>query len=129
MGVRKGIAVRLQDEYPWLLPIHCFNPCLELVVKDALSKTFYDDIIDTLTSLYYFYHASGKRQREVQELANILEDGIQKPKKCHGTRWIQHKLQATKALLHSYRVIVMQLEAMAADKSSDQEKAKGLIQK
>ena len=25
MGVRKGIAVRLQDEYPWLLPIHCFN--------------------------------------------------------------------------------------------------------
>ena len=99
MGVRKGIAVRLQDEYPWLLPIHCFNPCLELVVKDALSKTFYDDIIDTLTSLYYFYHASGKRQREVQELANILEDGIQKPKKCHGTRWIQHKLQATKALL------------------------------
>ena len=27
MGVRKGIAVRLQDEYPWLLPIHCYLPC------------------------------------------------------------------------------------------------------
>ena len=50
MGVRKGIAVRLQDEYPWRLPIHCFNHRLELAVKDALSKTFYDDIIDTLTS-------------------------------------------------------------------------------
>ena len=129
MGVRKGIAVRLQDEYPWLLPIHCFNHRLELAVKDALSKMFYDDIIDTLTLLYYFYHASGKRQRELQELANILENGIQKPKKCNGTRWIQHKLQATKALLHSYKVIVMHLEAVAADKTSDQEKAKGLIQK
>ena len=71
MGVRKDIAVRLQDDYPRHLPIHCFNHRLELAVKDALSKTFHDDVIDILTSLYYLYHASGKRQREVQELTNI----------------------------------------------------------
>ena len=39
MGIRKGIAVRLQDKHLWLLPIHCFNHSLELAINYTLSTT------------------------------------------------------------------------------------------
>ena len=54
MGIRKGIVVRLQDKHLWLLPIQ------------SQSCSFYN----TLTLLHYFYHASGKEQSEVHELAS-----------------------------------------------------------
>lgn len=130
MGVKKGLAQLLrEDQIPWLVSVHCFNHRLELAVKDSFSRTYFDDIIEILTQLYYLYHNSPKRTGELEELASIMETQIRKPQKAHGTRWVQHKLRATQSLLKSYVVVVAHLESMASDPRHDQAKAKGILKK
>ena len=50
-----------------------------------------------------------------------------KPRKANGTRWVQHRLMTTRALLSSYPVLVAHLESMAVDPTHDRAKAKGLL--
>ena len=59
------------------------------------------------------YHKSPKRLRDLQSLAEDLDETVVKPQKAHGTRWLQHKKNAIKALLRSYLVIVHHLEERA----------------
>lgn len=79
--------------------------------------------------LFYAYKNSPKRLRELKALGDIMNEVVNKPLKAHGTRWVQHKLQATEALLKSYSVVVAHLENMANDKTHDQAKAKGILDK
>ena len=52
----------------------------------------------------------------MQALASELEENV-KTEKAHGTRWLQHKRNAIKALLRSYTVIVEHFEDLSADSS------------
>ncbi|XP_071835235.1 zinc finger protein 862-like [Apostichopus japonicus] len=129
LGKKKGLAALLRAEIPWLVSVHCFNHRLELAMKDALDKTYYSEITNTLMLLFYAYKNSPKRLRELKALGDIMNEVVNKPLKAHGTRWVQHKLQATEALLKSYSVVVAHLENMANDKTHDQAKAKGILDK
>ena len=53
MGRKKGVAARLRVDKPWLVTVHCFNHRLELAVKDAFAGTFYTNVFDTFTQIYY----------------------------------------------------------------------------
>ena len=76
--------------------------------------------------LFYLYNNSPKKLRDLRELAEILELQVKKPKKAHGTRWVQHRLDASQALIKSYEVICGHLEALAAANTNDT-KAKGIL--
>nr|XP_022291235.1 zinc finger protein 862-like isoform X2 [Crassostrea virginica] len=75
---------------------------------------------------------SAKRNREAQELAEIMDDHFLKPAKCNGTRWVEHKLLAVSKLLHNWFIIVSHMSNYAEDNTNrgeDRAKAKGIIQK
>ena len=72
MGKKKGVAARLGVDKPWLVTVHCFNHRLELAVKDAFAGTFYTDVFDTFTQIYYLYNNSPKRLRELAALAAAM---------------------------------------------------------
>ena len=132
LGHRHGVAALLQEDVPWLVAIHCLNHRLELGVKNALTKTYMDEITTMLTNLYYVYEKSPKRLRELKAIGEIMDTSANKPEKAHGTRWLQHKSRALHTLLSGYPVIVSHLEAMATDsrvKPADQVKFKSYAKK
>ena len=55
LGVRCGMAALHREDMPWLVVIHCLNHRLELGVKDALRKTYIDEVSSMLINLYYMY--------------------------------------------------------------------------
>ena len=130
LGVKNGLVALVRKEIPWVIGVHCLNHRLELAVKDALGKTYFEEVTNILTSLYYLYNNSPKRLRELRALGAVLEENINKPRKCHGTRWVQHRLTATQSLINSYSVVVQHVESMASDtKHGDSAKAKGVLNK
>lgn len=43
-GQKAGMMKKLQEDIPWLLPVHCVSHRLELAVKDALKATYFDEV-------------------------------------------------------------------------------------
>ena len=65
MGKINGLNVLVQDEAPWVVVVHCFNHRLELAIKDAfIESTFYLNINEILSKLYWLYQKSPKRLTE-----------------------------------------------------------------
>ena len=132
MGHVRGVSTLLKQQSPWIISVWCLVHRLELAVKDAFKSTYMDTVIEILTSIYYFYKGSAKRNREAQELAEIMDDHFLKPAKCNGTRWVEHKLLAVSKLLHNWFIIVSHMSNYAEDNTNrgeDRAKAKGIIQK
>jgi hypothetical protein len=132
MGERNGVATVLKRDSPWLLVVWCLAHRLELAVKDTFKKTYMDTVIENLTAVYYFYRGSSKRNREANELAEILEEEFLKPVKANGTRWVEHKLLAITKMLTNYSVVISHMMSYAEDvtnKAEDRTKTKGIIRK
>ena len=131
LGQKKGVAAQLKQGSPWLVAIHCFNHRLELAMKDAFNNTYVEDVNEMLMRIYYVYRNSTKRLRELKALAEIMEEQIKLPQRAHGTRWVQHKNRAIKALIQSYPTIVGHLENLATDTTktspADRAKMKGYL--
>ena len=87
-----------------------------------------DTVIVILTSIYYFYKGSANRNREAQEVAEIMDDHFLKPAKCNGDpRCVEHKLLAVSKLLHNLFIIVSHMSNYADDntnKGEERTKAK-----
>ena len=45
-----------------------------------------DQVTEVLNLVYYFYKGSAKRNREVEEIAEVMEDHFLKPEKANGDR-------------------------------------------
>ena len=118
VGVRHGLLALLKEDMPWLVAVRCMNHRLELAAKDACSTSFLDEISTMLLNLHYMYEKSPKRLRELQMLAEVMEESIRKPDKANGTRWLQHKSRALSTLLLGYPVIVAHLKSMSCDESN-----------
>lgn len=71
-----------------------------------------------LSNLHSMYEKSPKRLLELRRMADIMEETVRKPEKASGTRWVQHKSRALKALILGYAVIVGHIQAMASEASS-----------
>lgn len=91
-----------------------------------------DDVIDILKLIYYFYQGSSKRNKEAEEIADIVEEEFLRPEQVNGTRWIDHKLGASSKLLGNWQVIVLHMQNYAEDvtnREGDRAKAKGILKK
>ena len=72
---KKNGVIKLLKEHgdvDHVLKVWCFAHRLELAIKDDFKSTYMTTVIDTLTSIYYFYEASAKRNREVEDIADII---------------------------------------------------------
>ena len=98
-GKDSGLIAQLQEEHEWVLFVWCFSHRLELALKDAL-QDFTKPVDESLMHLYYLYHKSSKKLRELKSLFKDIKkdfemfgDGV-KPVKSTGTRWIDHRIRA-----------------------------------
>ena len=67
---------------PWLQVIHCFNPRLELALKDAFEKcTAFANRENFLLKFHCLYEQSLKRLRELKLLSEAWEKSVPKPAK------------------------------------------------
>ena len=114
MGRMNGLGKLIRDEAPWVEIVHCFNHRLELAIKDAFTTTtFYHNIDEMLTKLYYLYQKSPKRLQQLREFNDAYEKSIPKPTKAYGTQWMNFKLQAMERTLGNYGAYMTHLEQLA----------------
>ena len=70
LGVCHSVSTMLRSTAPWMIQIHCMAHRLELALKDCFKDTrFQRTIVETLTTIYYFYTNSPKRLRELKTTA------------------------------------------------------------
>ncbi len=71
MGKRalKGL---LTKDKPWAVVVWCLAHRLELAIKDAFSKTFFDTINDMLLRIYYIYSKAPRKCRDLQTVITEL---------------------------------------------------------
>ena len=71
-GRESGLIAQLQAEHEWVLFVWCFSHRLELALKDALGN-FTSPVDEFLMHLYYLYHKSSKKLRELKCLFKDLK--------------------------------------------------------
>ena len=64
MGRMNGLGKLVRDEATWVEIVHCFNHRLDAFT----TTTFYHNIDEMLTKLYYLYQKSPKRLQQLREL-------------------------------------------------------------
>ena len=83
--------------------------------------------------IYYFYKGSGKRNKEIQDLSDIMDEHFLKPEKANGTRLVEHKLKSVVKMIRNWKLIIVHLMIYAEDNTNRaedrDEKAKGIITK
>ena len=115
---------------------------LELALKDALKNTIFNDIDYMLLRLYYLYHKSSKKSRELEEVvqsrrhclepSKMPEKGGNKPLRACGTRFICHKVAALSRVVDRFGAYIGHLQTLAEDPSTtaaDKAKLTGYIRK
>ena len=132
MGKHNSLNVLVRDEAPWVEVVHCFNHWLELAIKDAFTEsTFYSNISEMLSKLYWLYQKSPKRLTQLKELSEAFEKSIPKPTKADGTRWIDFKFRAMEKVLENHDPYMTHLEQLAHTDSQlkKREEIKGFVNK
>ncbi len=72
MGVKSGVATRIQESFPWIIPVHCVAHKLELGILDGVKSVEYLAKFEAMVKkIYLFYHYSPKRRRELAEIAKV----------------------------------------------------------
>ena len=129
IGAKGGVSKKLEDKvsHPICI-IHCVAHKLELAVLDAVKRCPYlSTFEDTVKEVYKFYYYSPKRRREVNEIANIIDEdsvyysGLQK------TRWLASRYRAITALEKHYVTTVMHLQHKTGSTGEDGARAKGIL--
>ena len=127
-GGNTGLIVLLRQRCPWLVFVWCLSHRLELAMKHAL-KDLIEPIEKCLMNLYYLYEKSSKKTREIKDLYDMLKEilefqnGVVKPHRAAGTRWIAHKLSALDNMLDKFGLYLSHLENIIADTSKKTDKA------
>ena len=128
-GIRAGVIAMLQQKLGRHIKFFwCLSHRLELAIKEAIQNEM-KDVETAMRDLYYIYQNSGKRLRELRSLHDILKDvysfenGQVKPSKASGTRWIDHKLRATKAFVDKRGLYLAHIQNVIADTSKANDKA------
>ena len=71
------VATRIQQSFPWVIPIHCVAHKLELGILDGVKAVKYLSEFEAIVkTIYLFYHYSPKRRRELTEIATVLEEDL-----------------------------------------------------
>ena len=73
-----------------------------------------------LRGLYKHYHYSPKALRELKELAQVLDEKINKPVNLRGRRWLPHISRALTVMMKSFSVIYAHLENTISENTAVQ---------
>ena len=104
--------------------------------RDALPCV--PNIAEMLLRLYYLYSKSPKKSRELADIVGDLKDvfefpkGSNIPKRCQGSRWINHKRMALQRVVDRYGAYITHIAALIEDtslKSDDRARLKGYVKK
>lgn len=124
MGVRTGVAKRLQDEAPCLVAVHCCAHRIELAIKTISTEVnFFKSLEDTLVDLYRLYHKSPLCWSGLQQVGETLQIHVLKPVKLVGTRWIAHRQRALKILLDGWQGFVVHISQVAQGSTQSKDRA------
>ena len=118
-GCKAGVLTRIKADVPWLVQIHCVAHRLELALKDAFKSTYFDEIDDLMTQLYYMFKRSAKKWKKLRATGEILQEHVLKPTRSHGTRWIDHRRRFLKTVDINLPSLVTMLEDMASNERDD----------
>ena len=133
-----GMRGKMQSALPWLMWSWCYAHRLELACKGALTSTLFKDIEEMLLRLYYLYHKSPKKCRDlvavIDDLKEVFElpNGGNLPIRSQGSRWINHKRKALLRVIDRYGAYVSHLSTLTEDtslKSEDRARIKGYLAK
>ena len=114
MGKHNDLNVLVPDEVHWAEVVHCFNHRLELAIKDVfIESTFYSNINEVLSELYWLCQKSPKSLIQLKELSKGFEKSIPKPAKADGTRWIDFKFREMEKVLENYGPYRTHLQQLA----------------
>ena len=110
-GINRGLAARLQREFPWVVSVHCLAHRLELTAGDTIKEVRkVREILDMMESIYKLYKVSPKMWREVREVGDLLEMKVLKPQRTQGTRWLAHLRNTLQVTTRNYGAVVGHLE-------------------
>ena len=127
-GKQSGLIAKLQDEHEWILFVWCFSHRLELALKDALAD-FTKPVDESLMHLYYLYHKSPKKLRELNKLFKDIQNDFEfsgqgvKPVKATGTRWIDHRIRAVSRVIDKFGLYSQHLKKFISKEKNSQTKA------
>ncbi|KAI8492929.1 hypothetical protein Bbelb_295260 [Branchiostoma belcheri] len=133
VGHLSGVGVRLQEECPHLIVLHCCAHRLELVVKDVLKEVpYFAAVQDLFTTIYKFYHNSALNWQGLRNAGEALDILVLKPVRASGTRWLPHQERALKAVMRDFPALVQHLghlvEHGEVGSKDSREKANGILQ-
>ena len=129
IGAKGGVSKKLEDKigHP-LCIIHCVAHKLELAVLDAVKRCPYlSTFEDTGKEVYKFYFYSPKRRREVNEIANIIDEDVVYYSGLQKTRWLAIRYRAIAALEKHYVTTAMHLQHKTGSTGEDSARAKGIL--
>ena len=128
-----GMKGKLQHAFPWLMWSWCYAHRLELACKGAFKSTLFKEM---LLRLYYLYHKSPKKCRDLLAVIDDLKEVFELPKsgnlpiRSQGSRWIDHKRKALLRVIDRYGAYISHLSALTEDtslKSEDRARIKGNV--
>ncbi|XP_078666292.1 zinc finger protein 862-like [Branchiostoma floridae x Branchiostoma belcheri] len=133
VGHLSGVGMRLQEECPHLIVLHCCAHRLELVVKDVLKEVpYFAAVQDLFTTIYKFYHNSALNWQGLRNAGEALDILVLKPVRASGTRWLPHQERALKAVMRDFPALVQHLghlvEHGEVGSKDSREKANGILQ-
>lgn len=129
MGKKGGVMQHLQAKIGRpIIVMHCVAHRLELAVLDAVKTCSYlSRFEDTVKSIFKFYFYSPKRRREVNEIANILEEDTVYYSGIQATRWLASRHRAICSLEKHFPTTVMHLQHKAGLSDEQGQQAKGIL--
>ena len=75
MGRKSGVATMYKELCPWIIIVHCVAHNVELAVLDVLKELrCVRNVEDTVKAIFKWHYYSPKRKREVNRIADILEE-------------------------------------------------------
>ena len=111
MGKYRSVKAVLQAKFPWLVVIHCINHNLELAIGDLRKNDpDYLNFDETLKDIYSMFHFSIKKWREIEKLANELEQEFVRFSALQTIRWLASQFRAVEKEYRNYAVLCAYLE-------------------
>jgi hypothetical protein len=138
VGIHHGMKAQMQETLPWIYWAWCFSHRLELACKDSFTSSLFKDINEMLLRLYYLYHNSPKKSKELEAIGEDLKEvyhfpnGGNLPVRCQGTRWINYKRRALQRIVDRFGAYIVHLNALVSDskvKAEDRAKLTGYLRK
>ena len=104
-GRYSGLLTQLKESRAWLINIHCVAHRAELSLKDYLLLIpEFKKLDETMIGLFNLFKKSGKLKRAVKKEAKAQNIDAYVLPKVTGTRFVGHRLNAVKVLLHNWAI-------------------------